>query len=389
MFIFALALAATGNALAAKRVAKPPAPEAVQAAWKELEDAIASEAPRLPGTVAMPAFPDMPKTDAGQEPEPANLGGASVVVPATFTFAKDVTLAGDRLLLGQMAQCAGSEVICSEAYAVDLGPAPQPGRALHLSKAKLGELLAREWDANTFHIVAPASVKIEAPAAEIEGGGVADQLAAFVEEQFRPKDRFRLTIDRFQFAYAPRVRPGDVIVTFPQLADIASQSDEWLVKHCTGTQRIPIAFLKDGETQTVADALGIVSLSLKKRLLVAKKDLPRGHVIEASDLEEEWLPFARPQLGAAYSRENVVGMRLKRPVLVGAAVMSSQLEAPIVVKKGQIVQLLLSKGRLGINAQVKALGAGAAGQAIDAVFPSTKKKLRVRIVDSATVEYLR
>jgi flagella basal body P-ring formation protein FlgA len=130
-------------------------------------------------------------------------------------------------------------------------------------------------------------------------------------------------------------------------------------------------------------------LALEALLPVAARDLAKGDVIGEDDLTDGWVPLARTAVKLADTDETLAGRRLRRAVAAGQPIALSQVEAPVVVRRGQLVQLEMSDNGLAVTGQVKALGNGGYGQEIDAVYPATKKKLRVRVVDAGTVQYLR
>lgn len=329
---------------------------------------------------------------AGTAAEPAPAGGVpattapQVVIPAVFTFSPSATVDKDRIFLGQLATCAGEPVICEEAYGVDLGPAPAPGKTLIWPKAKLQELLAREWDAGAIQLHAPdAGVRIAAAGEALDELAIEERLRVFLAEEFAGREDLKVEVMKVSFPSHPRLRPGALDVAFPDWRGASEQKDEWLLKKMGGTQRVEVFFGVEGQ-ETVYPAN--VTLRLSKKIPVARENLARGDVIEAEDLEVDWVEMSRALARCADDERSVVGKRLKAPVSVGQPIPLGQLETPMVIKKGQLARLILSKNGLSVSGQVKALGAGGYGEAIEAVYPATKKKIRVRVVDSSTVEYL-
>jgi flagella basal body P-ring formation protein FlgA len=71
-----------------------------------------------------------------------------------------------------------------------------------------------------------------------------------------------------------------------------------------------------------------------------------------------------------------------------APLTSQMLEVPKVVRRGQLVHLVMHAKGLDVSSQVVAQSDAGYGQQIDALYPTTKKRLRVKVIDSGTVEYL-
>jgi flagella basal body P-ring formation protein FlgA len=324
-----------------------------------------------------------------------------VARPARFTFKSAVEVRGARLLLGELATCTGAAVICEEAYGVDIGPSPEPGRTLHLHKGRLKELLAREWDEAAVEIVAPEGVRITSVGLTLDDATVAAALSERLQQEFAGNERFQVALERFILAAKPRVRSAEARIEFPELVEAAKQSPDWLAKHLTGQQRVDIVIVeadaaRDAERSDPAgEPAGAerihaqASFTLRQKLPVPTRNLLAGEILRESDFEDAWVVITRNAAKVAGSTADLTGRRLRRAAPVGAPVMLNQVEIPIVVRRGQLVRLTMRAGSLSVTGQVRALGSAGSGQVIEALYPATKKKIRVRVVDAATVEYLR
>jgi flagella basal body P-ring formation protein FlgA len=278
-------------------------------------------------------------------------------------------------------------VICEEAYGVDLGASPEPGRTLHLTKARLKELLMREWDEAAIDIVAPEGVRVASVSLTVDDATVAAALSDLLQRQFEGHERVQVALERFILAAKPRVRSTEARIEFPELAVASQQGADWLAKHLTGQQRVELVITDaDGGAERLhAQA----SFTLRQKLPVPARNLIAGEILRDSDLEEDWVVITRNTAKVAVTPRELVGRRLRRAAPVGAPIMLNQIEIPIVVRRGQIVQLTMRAGGLSVTGQVRALASAGSGQVIEAVYPATKKKIRVRVLDAASVEYLR
>jgi flagellar basal body P-ring formation protein FlgA len=107
-----------------------------------------------------------------------------------------------------------------------------------------------------------------------------------------------------------------------------------------------------------------VDLVEMRPIVVARRALPRGHVLSADDLVLEERDVARINGGFIASRDDVVGHRLKRQLVSGSVLAPSALETQVVVKRGQSVTLVVASDSLSIRMAGKALMDGAVDQRI-------------------------
>lgn len=127
-----------------------------------------------------------------------------------------------------------------------------------------------------------------------------------------------------------------------------------------------------------------VTASLFKYVLVAKEPLPRGKLLEKSDLKRAKYDLARLQSGYINNYENSVGMKLKRSLITGAALTPSILEKPRLISRGQRVTILAQSAGMEIRTSGKALAHGAAGERIGVI--NTKSRLKIEGIVTASGE---
>jgi flagella basal body P-ring formation protein FlgA len=311
-----------------------------------------------------------------------------VPMPATFTFKPAVEVQGDRLMLGELADCTGVDVICAEAYGVDLGAAPAPGKVLILTEARLTEMLAREWDAAAIEVKAPAGLRVSAAFAEVTPEFLQGELERALAEEFPESALYHVEVSRVMLTGKHKLRPAAHKTIFPALAGAAARNEDWLVKSLNGPQRLDVRYVPESEPDAFETHPLNATFTLKKRLPVAARNLDRGAVVRAEDLGEEYVELGHGSQRFATAAKDIVGRRLRRQLAIGAPVPPGMLEVPVVVRMGQTLKLTVNAGSLRVVSHVKALGNGSYGQAIDAVSLTTKKRMRVKVVDSTTVDYL-
>jgi flagella basal body P-ring formation protein FlgA len=367
-------------------------------------------APLAEPTIAIPVDTTQPAAAAdqgdvdGEEPEtPAAASADLPVAPevpaaATFTFKAALTTSRPRIFLGELATCTGSPEVCDEAYGVDLGASPEPGRAVFFRPDALTQLLAKEWPGLELTVAAPKAIKVTALDAPLDEDAVLIELKNELGDLFPEGAPFTVTVDKLSLTSPLKLRPGDVRVTFPELTQEHAQSPEWVRRNLAGSQRLaatcvePAASDEDAETAPATSPpltfTVNAQLTLKERLPVPAHSLPKGAILAAADLTDAWIDVGRASVHPIGDRGEVIGRRLRRPAPAFQPFATSQLEIPQLIRRGQQVRLVMRTGALDVSGRVVALESAGSGQVIDAVYPATKKKLRVRVVDASTVEFV-
>lgn len=107
-----------------------------------------------------------------------------------------------------------------------------------------------------------------------------------------------------------------------------------------------------------------VDLVEMRPVLVARRALPRGHLLSESDLLLEERDVSRLASGFVTDGGEVAGQRLKRQLVSGSVLSPSMLETQAVVRRGQSVTLVVRNDQLNIRMAGKALMDGAIDQRI-------------------------
>jgi flagella basal body P-ring formation protein FlgA len=129
-----------------------------------------------------------------------------------------------------------------------------------------------------------------------------------------------------------------------------------------------------------------VLVSLFKEVLVAKESLPRGKLLEVTDLKQVKYDLARLPHGYISEYSASVGMKLKRPLVAGAALTPNMVEKPRIISRGQRVTILAQVGGIEVRTSGKALAHGTAGQRISVQNIKSKRKLEGTVLASGEVK---
>lgn len=317
----------------------------------------------------------------------ADLAAApQVAAEAVFILKDRADVSTDRILVSDVATCEGTSVVCEEMYAVILGESPAPGRSALVAAGKISDLIASEWPDLRFTLSGAKFVRVEALIQEVKEEVVADVLRQVIAQKFVAEDEeegnFRIALERVSTRGVYKLRPGEFQVQFPELE---WDSDDAAAKRFFSSRQRRLRVEFHQGKSVVRDTVG-AEFSIQEYLPAAARDLLRGETVRSDDIRMGWLQTDRDAGGFVSSPQSIIGRRLKQPVLAGRAFETRFLEIPLVAKKGRSMRLLIKRGGMEIQGQVKLLSGGGYGQVVEAQYVKTKKRVRVRIVDSETVQ---
>lgn len=107
-----------------------------------------------------------------------------------------------------------------------------------------------------------------------------------------------------------------------------------------------------------------VDMTVSTSVWVARRPLPRGHVLTGDDLVAETRDVSGRATGYVNSRNDLVGHRLKTSVLAGRVLEPHFVEADIAIRRGQSVTLAVEVSGIEVRMSGKALADGALNQRI-------------------------
>ena len=118
-----------------------------------------------------------------------------------------------------------------------------------------------------------------------------------------------------------------------------------------------------------------IKVSLFKEVLVAIEPLPRGKLLESSDLKLSKVDLSKLPYGFITDLKDSVGMKLKRSIATGVALTPKMVEKPNLILRGQRITILAKSGGIAVRTNGKALANGAAGERIGVINIKSKQKM--------------
>jgi len=120
-------------------------------------------------------------------------------------------------------------------------------------------------------------------------------------------------------------------------------------------------------------------------VVVLKRPLARNQVISDDDVCLEKKDLSKVPPGAVTDVDAVVGQRLKRTLAVGTVLRGAWLDKPTLVKRGDVVKLMIETAVLRITALGRADEQGGMGDTVRVINLDSKRRVYGQVVDRQTV----
>ncbi len=327
---------------------------------------------------------------------------------------------GSVVRLSDVAEIATADrQVARQLGALPLMPAPAPGTELFLRTREIEDVLAAQGvDVGTLRffgaqqvVVAPfektsvssrvVQVSGEAPvskpvkpmnlhAAILAGGAVEQASAKLPVDEARAaeiREQLKRIIANYLNTKTGHTQPWkvDCDLTERELArlDAATSqpvcvggSEPW-----TGRQRFSFSFATAGGPVQLAIFAEVTPPPVP--VIVAIRPVGRGDVVKAADIEIRSVDANSRQVGqrvAADSIEKLIGMEARQAIQAGDIVFTDLVQAPIVVKRGDLIAVMSQSGGIRVRTSGRAMHDAARGELVQVEAVGSKEKYDARVV---------
>lgn len=128
---------------------------------------------------------------------------------------------------------------------------------------------------------------------------------------------------------------------------------------------------------------------VEEPVVVPRRVIRAGDTIRTEDLEVKSLPIGGGFERYALTMDELVGRTARRTLLAGRPVASRLVERPAAVERGASVTVRVHVGPMVVTMDGEAMEAGAVGESVKVLNPSSKRVLSGRVVDHGTIEVMR
>jgi flagella basal body P-ring formation protein FlgA len=286
-----------------------------------------------------------------------------------------VLVSSDTLLLGQIAKVSGGDAELRRiVQAVKLGPAPRPGKCTTIDADEISRRLkSSRVDLARVHLEVASPIKVTRKSVVLKGTQIEAAVRAFVKREM-PWSRKAARIKTIRGIESLRLPTGKI-----DLKVMASRDCKFL-----GSVPLSVSVFSNGEFYKKVWVTAAIAVS--SQVVMVAKPLGRHQPIGAEDVELVTVDLAKVPTQAIKSMASAVGMRTKRRLFPKTILRRDYVEAPYVVQRGDLVQMVVSTASLNLTAQGITKERGRRGERIRVENIDSKKVVYATVVDASTVE---
>ena len=173
---------------------------------------------------------------------------------------------------------------------------------------------------------------------------------------------------------APAPRAGSTtVLDAGRVASVAARAGlEW--SNTAGQRRILVRSPGAAPASATASAQVPTQRAAQAEVLVWARNINTGEIVSAEDLT--WGRAVSPA-DAVGDPDAVIGLAARRPLRANAAAASRDVSAPVVIRRGETVQVAWRSGGLTLRLQATAQGAAAVGEPLRVLNPSSRRTFDV------------
>jgi flagella basal body P-ring formation protein FlgA len=150
--------------------------------------------------------------------------------------------------------------------------------------------------------------------------------------------------------------------------------------------KVPFSVYFDVNGKFYKRVWAIATVELMAEVVVTKKPLGRHKPITEDDIEIQNLDLAKLPSGVITDPDSVLGKRTKRAIGTNTVMRANLVEYPPLVKRGDVVIILVETSGMRITALGQVKKKGRLGESIPVMNYDSKKILYARVLDSSTVK---
>lgn len=281
---------------------------------------------------------------------------------------------GSTFTLGQIARITvGDNGHYAELADLVIGDSPEPGRVQWLHRRQIEEFLkSHGLDQGTYTLNASGPLKLTRNYLNLTATRVCAAVKAFIMKA-APWDKDQIKIRSLTYSQSHQLSPGNV-----DLRVSAPKHSDWM-----GAIPFTVDVYVDGRMEkrlTVS-----AHIEVWGDVVVSAKPIGRNQPITPKDIKIEKVNLSRAPADAVLRSENVIGLRIKRPVAINTILCNDQVVMPPVIRKGDVIQIVAETAVLKVTTQGVAKEDGGIGERIRIVNTTSSKAIYARIVDAHTV----
>ena len=295
--------------------------------------------------------------------------GAGIVRAAEtgrITVQRTAVVTGPTITLGDLARLEGSAAALAD---VNLGPAPSASAPRRLEGATILQRLQEAgMDASATRYVIPASVRVERTSQEVSVEEIRTAVLNIASDALPAGE----TIRDLEVAGPVRIPAG----AYEARVSTAANGRP-------GRRRFDVQLVHEGAV--LANVSVTARTDARGPVVVTKQPVPRGAILTPNDVAVEQRNERDVPDDAVTAPEQAIGMETKVALAAAAPLPRPALTAPVVVKKGDLVTMIVETPVMRLSVAGQALEAGAVGSGIKVMNRASKQTVAGKVIEHGVV----
>ena len=287
----------------------------------------------------------------------------------------EASVHGDEITLADLTSAGGDEELGRALSAVKLGPAPVPGGTLRLDAEFIRVRARHALDPSRAQLLLPERVTVTRAYQVVTGAEIAEAAQA------RLIDRLESLEPRGgPYALTASARPGDLRVPTGKIEVLVRVGDQAPAQGFLGAAVVIRVDGRDHQTVPMT-----VRVGRHVPVVVANHVLEPKTVLGPGDFRIETRVSTEIPAGALAAMSDPAGMEVLRSVRVGEIVTEGMVRAKILVRRGELVTVLLDGRGFKITTQGQAGEDARRGDLVRVINTTSRREVLGRVEGAGVV----
>jgi flagella basal body P-ring formation protein FlgA len=297
----------------------------------------------------------------------APLDPASATSSGRIRVVPHATVVGPTARVSDVAAPEGDATRLAE---VEVATGLAPGEARRVGgQMLLGRLREAGLDDSIGYTI-PASVTVTRAFQSLGEADLQPEVEARLDERLAPGDR----LEAFELAKPMRIPLGSYRVEVGELGERRTGA---------GYRSLELRVVQDDGEVTTATAR--VKIATFGPVVVMRQPVERGAVLRAEDLRIEERRLDELPGAVVADIDEVVGKQARVALAAGRALTNQALANASLIRRGDVVRVVVEHDRLRLSASGEALDDGGVGERVRVVNAGSGRELTGRVIDHGTV----
>ena len=294
--------------------------------------------------------------------------------PLTLLGREASVVQGEQITIGDVAEVQGDDAgMVAEVRAIVIGQAPPAGEERFLYGGYLVTRLKQHgFDTEKWQLTVPEKLHVTRASQRLEARDLEVAIQRALQQQM-PWEADKMSVREMRGVESVVLPPGKLQydVTFLGRADFLGPTSFTILLRVNGNVEKRL--------------YGTAYVEVLRDVVTVVRALAKDEVITEDDVRLTQVKLSQPLRQVVSRVADVVGKQARRPLHPNAMLRTYEVEAQPVVRKGDIVLLVVESAQLKVTTLGEALEPGEEGATIRVRNTSSKREVHAIVVDSKTV----